>query len=467
MARVKKTNQVRTAAKAATNETPAEKVTAPVHHVRGRMMSVETIRVILTLWVIQHHFLVTYLNETWKEQILGGFLGTISRGLSMNNQAAPVAFIAISGFMTHWTSRHIAFSVSDKAGIGYFTAIVRRFNAAQVASFIKRRVGRVFFSHTIACVASIIMLWPSFVGPSQNSAVSAETVSEHLRRSLPALFGVQAWFANVDSAFTFQYTLYPNFPAWTISSLMFCWVIYPLYSTLLVKKNDMKTSVFGILFWSAVMYACYTVWPGEDSTSSTRSGVFQGFFWFPPMVIPQFAVGIYYAEIAANINFPKNALMTLVRIAMSFVGFLAFFSYMWFNAYDTDIILYGAGYQYVCWFRMHLVMVSVFLSAIGVESFLIGQFVSAPFYKLGEYSLQLYLWHAPICRLVYAFFLGPINNWPVFFNTAQFVFYFIVLVVFSIVYVDVIEKRLIAGRLRRTVDQQNVQITADDAKKGA
>jgi len=404
---------------------------------RGAIRTIEFIRVILILWVIFHHIFVTYVNGDWKERILGPFMGRISRGLSMNNQAVPYALIAVSGFITHWTSRHIDFSAKT---------------FSEKAAFVKRRVGRVFLAHLVACIASIVILWPSWVGKSLNSAYESKTVSEHLRRSLPALLGLQSWFSMVGSSFTFEHTLYPNFPAWTVSSLMFCWAVYPLYSRTLVWRKNLKKSALGIVAYSVVMFVLFTLYPGQESRNATRSGVFQGFFWFPPMTIPQFAVGIYYAEIAATLYNSKALQSRWLRVLMSIGGFLLLATYFIFNMYDTDITHFGVGFQYVCWFRLHLIMGSVFLAALGSEAMIFGQFPCYPIHALGEYSLHIYLWQANIARGFYYWFESDIQNWPVFFDIYQFSLSFFTTIAFAIAYVEIVEKRLLPG-FRRKVDQ--------------
>ena len=389
-----------------------------VHRRRGRIETLETIRVAMVLWIIQHHFMAPQLFGNSKEESLGQFWGTISRGLTLNNQAACYAFISLSGFVTHWTSRHTDFS---------------GFPMSTIPAYCKRHLGRIFFSYEAACLMGYLVTFPGFC-PARTD------IWNHNKQAFWSFTALQSWFGLYSERVSFNTVLYINPPLWTISSLFFCWLMYPIYSILLVRKKNLLLAGCGVLFWSVFMYGAFTRWPGPDSPNEMREGPWQGWYWFPPLSFPTFIVGVYMAEISAKLNIPKHDMVQ--QTFWGTIGCASFFAFMWLNAYDSDMKYLGVGYQYVNWFRLFLCLLPVVIAAAGSESFILGSVLCYPLQKLGEYALAMYVFQSPVMSLVKYAISGEVKWWPAYSNVAHFALGFAVLTLFSVCFVEFVEKTI-------------------------
>jgi len=388
------------------------------------------IRVILVIWVIQHHYLCPSLLSDDKEIILGPIFGSISRNLTMNNQSAVYASIALSGFSTHWSSIH------PKCRIPVL-------QWEELYSFWKRRFFRTMFTYQVSGFAVFIITCPLWASGYLRSNVS---VSRHTYGWIEYMFGIQSWYGTISENQTILRVMYLNMPAWTISSLIFSWILYPLYVFCIRQFSQSKeenSTTYNILAigahccaiigWTCLMMCAFYRWPGIDLPQETREGPFQGFYWYPPAVFPEFAVGIHYAEIAKKLKITNPVMLSMAQVT----GFSSLCAFLYFSATDWDYFNMGIGFQYLNWYRLHLCIIPVMFAATGAEAILISHWICKPFIWWAKYALALYLFQHPIVCLVAAILNSEnITWWPHFEDVPKFLIYLGILCLFSVVYTE-------------------------------
>lgn len=375
------------------------------HRLRGQMLGIESLRFLIAWWVVfGHHYLR-------KSEINSTFF----YNLEYNNQGSVFAFIVISGFVTHWTSRDNQFS-----------------SLTSVATYMKRRYMRIYMAYGLAVFFAFIMRWPGV-------SISDVTVSKHLYNTAITALGLQSWFtwtaAGVYSGPAFSLAA----PFWTISSLIFCWAMYPLVSRFFIQRGSISVATRDTLLIFILGVVHRLLRPGNRHEVCSGWGPYQGWWWYPPNTMTLFLLGMYGAELAASLQCYRDWVGSsrLCAIAIDLL-FLIFFV---LNGTNWDVEKLGLHYSLDCYFRTAPVLLGCILCTMR-ESFILGSRFMFPLQYLGKYSLAIYVFQTPFAQL----FKGitesfPVAQWP-HFHLAEFYTYFVCLLAFSIAYGQLIEARL-------------------------
>jgi len=229
---------------------------------------------------------------------------------------------------------------------------------------------------------------------------------------------------------------------WTISALMFAWLVYPGVSQFLVTRNSFLWPLVGFL----VCFACGAVHrlliPGSPEDHSAGWGPYQGYFWFPPFVLPLFFMGVYAAELAASMHngtAPMQfrsvgpQLATVLRLGIDFVFVMLFLV----SATDIDLAMmhYSLGpFVRTLWLVLGLIL------STHTEGFLLGSVLFYPIQCAGMYSLPIYLFQMPVAQLLSSTQYGfPVPKWPHFHSDLMWCCFQTCLYGFAYMYVHFIE----------------------------
>ena len=167
----------------------------PTGHAQTRLEQLDGMRALATTWILLGHFL------DWRSH-RGLFTGFLARG------NVPVCYyIVLSGFVTHWAYDKQNFSLQ---------------------SFFRTRLGRIAFSYYF------------FFGLGLVQRVMDDWPLSPMCTGLGALM-LEAWAPACEiviQSFTWpsayaQYGPGPNPAGWTIGTLIFCWVCYPVLAVTL------------------------------------------------------------------------------------------------------------------------------------------------------------------------------------------------------------------------------------------
>lgn len=349
---------------------------------RTKIQTIETLRTWLMFWIVTHHYFV----QSRSVDILGPFEATW-RTMMRNNQSGAFAFIALSGFITHYTMRSRLIFPADNVWFEYFL----------------RRFPRILFTFEMAVLLAYIFTLPALCD-------NFPSYWEQFTVSLPTIFGVQTWFG-LREDWNEKYVYPLNGPTWTVSTLLACWVAYPICAKYLLP-NKYTSLIFGTAaVFSLGMFFCWTFpEPSWHTQKQSHFGPYMGFMWFPPLCFPQFFTGVFIAEASSRLKFnPSNSTQWVVSVT-SLAMILLFWACVMF---DIDVT-FGLHFQYVNYARIMPFLLGAAL-ATHSEALLLGGPLCAPLQWFGKYTLAMYVFQAPWMRVFDAMIHGfPVRFWPFF-----------------------------------------------------
>ncbi|CAK8998234.1 Sulfhydryl oxidase 1 (mSOx) (Quiescin Q6) (Skin sulfhydryl oxidase) [Durusdinium trenchii] len=258
---------------------------------RKNLKTISGIRALATLWIVLGHFQDTAFRHNRDET----FLLVLNRGY-----VAVGIYIVLSGFITHYAYKNRRYD--------HWTTYV---------SFYFRRIGRVVFTYLASCVLGLVD--PLF---TRHDALA----SEYPVQASATVFLVQAWF-EIPSANAWSRDIpsQPNPGGWTISTLLFAWLLYPflnkamfLFSSKTNNSLRAKMALVSVLYVFA-MLPCVVFFLSQDGIITNQQ--FEFLYKFPPCRIFDFCIGMVVAELVehpkANTSFMCKVMPDLATVAFS------------------------------------------------------------------------------------------------------------------------------------------------------
>ncbi|GBG29745.1 Hypothetical Protein FCC1311_059662 [Hondaea fermentalgiana] len=238
------------------------------------LRTISGIRAFATLWIVLGHFQDT--NFRFNHDTT--FLLVLSRGF-----VAVGVYIVLSGFMTHYAYQ------------------ARRYDTWRAwCAFYLRRVGRVLFTYEVSCLLGLCD--PLF---TRHDAL----ITKHPLQVVSVCLLVQSWFEiPSQEGFSRDFPNSPNAGGWTISTLLFAWLLYPLMNAFMRRFNQATGNALGAkLGLAALMYAlgmlpCILMYVTQAGVISNQQ--FELLYKFPILRLPDFVIGVILAEL---VNDPRVA----------------------------------------------------------------------------------------------------------------------------------------------------------------
>ncbi|KAL1523170.1 hypothetical protein AB1Y20_018125 [Prymnesium parvum] len=223
------------------------------------------LRALACLWVVTSHY---------SHKPRAGLSGLLERGY------LPVCFfIVLSGFMTHYAS-------ADKP-LGALRHLLR---------FHAYRVGRILPLHWVCLLLQI---------PGSASTLSAANLGGALL--LTTSWNCYAPFADgADALFgAHQCDYWPiNGLHWTLSTLLFSWLLYPLLRPLASRFDNTTSSRLGLcallLLGSMAPAAAVQLVAARRAAPFASSAQFHLLYQWPPARLPDFMFGVAVSQLASD-----------------------------------------------------------------------------------------------------------------------------------------------------------------------
>ena len=257
----------------------------PKQPVRKNLDVITGIRFGATLWIVLEHFANNkdvLKNITYRGEV-------------------PVSFyIIVSGFVTHYaygTRITAAWNTVMKYLFKRFTRCFPAYYIALVFCFVYQKwinPGNLVSITTATNVTSVDAFAPS-AGDKNATFVSL----------LPELTWTQSWFPMIMGANPSHNSNFAwNFPDWTMSTLGFSWILYPLLAWLVskaTKKGGLPASLWMLLTFTVGAAMPYLVgFLIKDDNHAYDPNWITGWYWrwriFPPARFMDFAAGVMLAE---------------------------------------------------------------------------------------------------------------------------------------------------------------------------
>lgn len=381
-----------------------------LHKLRGRIDCIESMRTLISTWIVFCHFIGP------KEELLQEHM-YYTANLLYNNQGSVYGFLVLSGFVTHWTCRDLSFDTLKDA-----------------KAFYLRRFTRVIFTYEV----TVLLLFLLRCGQGGDSSHFLDT----LKTYIIYVFGLQAWFTwsetQVYSGPLFAFSP----PHWTLSALAFCWLLYPLVAKYVIGRRSWFYSCFLTCAAIFVGLAHRRVHGGTPNDYAAGWGDFQGYYWFPPYSFEVFVLGLFGAEVAANIPLERamTANMASVSIDICFVLFLGCNITNWDVEYLRTPVAYGI------YLRSLWLLVGCML-AVKTESLFLGSSMCSWLAGFAKYSMAMWLFQMPLAIALNTFATGRVVQWPMFGPHLGFLFFFAILICVSVTFVHFSEgSQFVSGR---------------------
>jgi len=393
--------------------------TSGLHKMRGCLTSIESIRFLVALWVFYVHFGPGHSSET-----------EMGRMAIVNNQGSVFCFIVISGFITHWTSRDVTFQ-----------------SGQEIQQFYIRRFGRLLFAYEVAVLCSTIIRTPGlFVTAPGGEAITKDMVKHHFVDSAIVALLMQSWYVGSATEVYEGPAFHLSAPIWTCSSLAFAWLCYPIISKFLTSRNSLTLAMWGLFFSIAIGVVHRMLHPGAPLNIYSGWGDYQGYYWFPPYILPLYCAGHYSAEIAASLYEPGGLVRwnaftepetVFLRLSVDLLFFAPFLGNM--SHYDESLI---DNMQFGPFARALPTGVACML-ATWQEGYFFGSSFMNPIQRLAKYSLVMYIFQMPFMEVFTALVWkgGVIDTWPklsYFYSSVAMVG----LLIFSYLFVTFVEDRV-------------------------
>ena len=223
---------------------------------------VEALRFFATTWIVLGHFV----------ELSGPGRGVLTPFLSRGHIAVGY-YICLSGFVTQWAygKKNVGFQDLPKLG-----------------EFYKGRLGRVLFSYyfswVLGCIQRSIMHSPMRWSDVLLSGLVLDAWAPEMRLTSPGPA--------------------PNPAGWTIATLVFCWLLYPVVSPILKFVGTGSPLRLGLL--AAVLYVCGALpsilvfWINQYAAPGQRISELSALYLyqFPPARLCEFMLGMASAEFA-------------------------------------------------------------------------------------------------------------------------------------------------------------------------
>jgi len=260
-------------------------------------------------------------------------------------------------------------------------------------------------------------------------------------RSVWSLFLLQAWteyhgLLHPDGSCGLG--LYLNPPLWTVSSLLFCWLVYPLLATLLRQAAGLPCAIMGL----AVVFYFLSVAPFiavQVTTGVHFPGNYCSLQQFPLFVLPIFAFGACIAELQLcwkqkHSENDKTSCVIALAAEVILVGTL------FFAAWVPFMPSIKTGFEGFLIAGLSPVLASSIMFGADFPHGLMGLLSWWPIARVGEWSFHIYVFQMPFAYLAKGFTDGfPVKWWPRL-PPLTFGLYLFVLVLCAAFFAECLEK---------------------------
>jgi len=236
---------------------------------RRNLRALSGLRTLATLWIVLGHFQQTafaFSSDTFVLVLGRGFI--------------PVAmYIALSGFVTHFAYQKKCYN-----------------NLNEIVTFFFRRMARVLFTYFASVLLGLFD--PLFTRHKANA-------SEYPEQAVATVFLVQSWF-ELPKNYDWQRSVpsQPNPGGWTISTLVFAWLLYPILNTGMKMFNRatgdkvLHKLALATLAYIFAMLPCFIIF--IDGGGTMNNGEFELLYKFPPLRLADFFFGVVLSELVEN-----------------------------------------------------------------------------------------------------------------------------------------------------------------------
>lgn len=221
-------------------------------------------------------------------------------------------------------------------------------------------------------------------------------------RSFRVVTMTQAWFAVVDNSWSLL-----NGPLWTISALVFAWLVYPYLLPLLTGGFQKTSSKYARQLWGfwmpilaillqgpALVLISQGRLPGPRLYTTLRT--------WPPFVLLEFLLGVVTAEVVQHSKLKlSGVLVDIVVISILLAGIFVpvVGSRENFETFWTTGSALAWALVLLCSTAEHATNQSLFVKLASHDAIV----------KLGEYSFHVYTLQEPVAQLFY----GLLHGYPV------------------------------------------------------
>jgi len=249
---------------------------------KRNILAISGIRTFATLWIVLGHFQQTGFRFNADTT----FLLPLNRGY-----IAVAVYIVLSGFVTHYAYRHKSYG-----------------NAKLLCGFYVRRMGRVLFTYWASCILGL--LDPLF---TRHDALATDFPGQ----AFATIFVIQSWFEFPSNTAWSRDTMHqPNPGGWTISTLVFAWLLYPLLNVWMRMFNRKTRGsipaklILGLLVYVLGMLPTTLIFVYQDGSITNQE--FEFLYKFPPCRLFDFIIGMIAAELVDDVRVNKFAIWKYV-----------------------------------------------------------------------------------------------------------------------------------------------------------
>ncbi|MDE6394628.1 MAG: acyltransferase, partial [Duncaniella sp.] len=285
--------------------------------------NLQTLRAVGAAMIFAHHF-------GFKNHIVDSF-----------GDCGVCWFMMLSGFIGYgvWSSRP---HDGDRSSL-----------IAETAGYIKKRVSKIAPFYYVGLLVALILAKFTY------SALSVST----------AILMIQSWIPERDVFFG------PNAPAWFVSSLMFCLVLFPLLRRL------PESTLFKILSLTIIVYLCVLLFIPEH----------RQLYWiyiFPPMQFPSFLIGMVIWPLATKCKSKIHSAISANAINVIAWGFTILL------ILNHHSIPYAFRLSSYWWIGTGLLIIGLTVTD-KIRCVFTKVMHLTIFQKLGDASMSFYLLHLP------------------------------------------------------------------------
>lgn len=340
-----------------------------------------------------------------------------------------IVYIVFAHFITFWTKNPfiIRFFKQHNLVVGIFfvlSGFVLSFSkekGAELWPFLKSRLKRVYPLHA----AILVTFLPLFAMIDLHYG----SFKEFFLHGVLSFSLLQSWFP--------EHAVIWNGPTWFLSSLVFCYVVFPLLQK---KMHAMKASqlltliiviqVFSFMLFSS--YANYKGWAFLEEVNAPASVLFNLFRFNPLLNAMEFILGMAICNLWKTKSFDlrhSGKISTIVACVLI----------MLLLATPSINHLYLRSQVFIPLFCF-------FLYALCWQQGAAYKFLSHKYWDvMSPYSFCLYLVHVPVGMLFYKKVIAK----QIFSSFPHASFYFLAILIFTIVFHHGVEKKLFVKSLKQ------------------
>lgn len=360
---------------------------------RRRLDHIGGIRAMATVWIVLGHF--------------AGFSdpGTDVMPNALHRGMVPVTFyVMLSGFITHYAYAKNDFFSQKGAKRAY---MLKRFMRCAPAYYLAILGGwGIWLKYQTGL----------FTGEDKEGGF-VDRVNEYgvvKNMLVPELFWAQAWLAYLKPIFDGNYEAsVDNLPAWTMSTLLFSWFVFPWLKAAAVRLPRWGVGPALVSSYIVAMLPALAYMASDQTKNDTL--VFNGIYYFPPFRVAEFFMGMLLAEMLRRKMFTSwKGWGVLADIATAIVMWAVASKSLFSTVNDMDYSRRNFEAYYISGFSP-LIGIVLFGTSTDhglTHNLIIGKLADTSALKgLGFYTFQVYLFQDPLHRLFSNAFGFGLGDW--------------------------------------------------------